>query len=457
MTVKVLDYVTSTDYTYDAAEIEVTGGVAQLLAKTYSNELFFVDFNEDNNPNANRASGNKYATSVAAPISSGYLDLTGGTQTYVSYDSDNLAGFTNTGCVRIGFVPDYSGSPPSGQYLFSTSSNSGNTNIFIVQHELSGNMRIQIFNSAGGGLVDINAAFVAVSGQAYVLEVNFDITSGASRLFIDGVQLGATSTSIGTRIENQNRFNIGISHSLNGVTSVKIDYLQLFSEVQNTANHTPISTLETYDKVFQGIINKATISTGSLIGFYACELNGNTESKYVINLNAVDYYWSGSAWVTSSGSAQSNTADDVNTNIATFAINSSDDVLFKAYIRSVDGYDNPKLDSILIDYSSAPAEPGALSECIVTSVFKDSKGDAIVGATVKFIPNAFWYDQTYVFEETITTTDANGEISISIVETASSNATMNIRIEYKNGTVVLYKNKIIPNQVTDALSNIIAT
>lgn len=61
-------------------------------------------------------------------------------------------------------------------------------------------------------------------------------------------------------------------------------------------------------------------------------------------------YWSGAAWVTASGYAQSNSGSDVNTNIGTFPITASG-IKVKVFLHSDDGTTTPNIGNLSIGYT----------------------------------------------------------------------------------------------------------
>lgn len=459
MTVQVLDFNTPADYTYDANEIEVANGFAQKKKIIYLNELIYADFSSDTF--ARRSVGPSSSAIIGnGSVASGVVDLTGGTLNYVQYNGANVSTLENTGCIRVDMIPNYTGAPSATVALFSVTSPIGINNIFQVSHSaVSGNFFMQFFDTTGGSIFQVSPAqWFPVAGVSYNIEINFDVTVGETRLFIDGVQQGSTITSTGTRVGVADFLSLGTDQGQAFKTDAKFDNFQVFNSVQHTVNFTPETSYGDYNINSKSIINNTSIETSNVKGVYSCAINGTgTSAKYVLNIDTIDKYFDGLDWVNSTSPSESNTEDEINTNIASLDLSAGIDFLLKSYLESTDGNDTPKIDKIIIDYDTLAAQPGGIGECEIRADLKDSQGNPVVGARVIFIPNAFWYSETYIFEETEAVTDQNGSILVSVVETESNSATMNIKIVHENGLVILYKNKVIPNKVSESLSVIIAS
>ena len=109
------------------------------------------------------------------------------------------------------------------------------------------------------------------------------------------------------------------------------------------------------------IISTAEVFT-SLSGFSETANKNGGEIKYQIsNDGGTTWYWYNSGWITTTSDyTESNTVSNINTNIATFPVESGS-FLFKAYLHS-DGSQLVQLDSVVLTYvidSEAPSTPTA--------------------------------------------------------------------------------------------------
>lgn len=53
------------------------------------------------------------------------------------------------------------------------------------------------------------AAWAPVAGQLYHIELDFDVTAGATRLFVDGTQIGVTHVGVGARTNTAQLVRVG--------------------------------------------------------------------------------------------------------------------------------------------------------------------------------------------------------------------------------------------------------
>lgn len=304
-------FTSDTGFTYDSTKAEFTGGLVRQKLFQDTNSSFFANYTSTINATYSSGSGTGTAFSGAA-VSGGKLVLDDLTK-YVTYvAAGNADVLVQTGCVRLRYTPNFSGAPGSLRVLFTATGTSGNTvNYCAIYHQTNNTLRAQIYNSAGVTLADFTGAYTAVSGTEVEIELDFDVTVGANRLFLDGTQIGSTNTSTGSRTSAIGYFALG-NDGLGTRVSGSFDNVQIFSTVQHTSNYTPATpyiyretavTLPTFTHVGQAISAFTTFTT-----------TDSGTPHYVIG----GKYWNGSAWVVSDSSfAQSNTAATVNTNIAT--------------------------------------------------------------------------------------------------------------------------------------------
>lgn len=226
-----------------------------------------------------------------ASISGGRLDLKGGTVQYVDYSANLNADSIQQGAVEFDFYPDYNGSPSTNITLFTISEAAGNNdNAVALQHRGSGDFRMIVRDSGGTLIVGGNiGVFTAVLGQKYVVSLNWDITTGATRLFVDGVQKGATNITTGTRDGNIGLIRVGSSETASSSPEFEIANFVVFSEVQHTADYTPepISFIALNKRVSQIILTK---EFGTYVGYpivRPISFNRNARNKKMLSGKAL--------------------------------------------------------------------------------------------------------------------------------------------------------------------------
>jgi hypothetical protein len=105
-----------------------------------------------------------------------------------------------------------------------------------LMHTASGYLQYSVLNTGGTNIFSVNLGFWAtVSGTDYELEMNWDVSNGASRLFVDGRQFGSTLTNKGTRSSDIYQFNIGQTAAQ---PDFKVRDVVMFKTMQHTANYT---------------------------------------------------------------------------------------------------------------------------------------------------------------------------------------------------------------------------
>jgi hypothetical protein len=310
-------------FTYNSSYTEFSGGVLQQKDTRPSGATFFASYDSD--INGNWGGGTLTGTGTGSPtIVSSALDLTGGTK-YVSYTGQSNASSAQTLCVRMTITPNYSGSPATKQGFFAISKvDSTRDNGVLLDHDTGGNILIAVYNDANAQVFSTNfGAWSPTAGVTYEFEYNMDLTTGATRLFIDGAQKGSTIVTTGTRNSaNINLFRIG--NTWNGTlasSNFKVGYVVVFSAVQHTANYSAPSTVPNSTIYVADIITMPTFTysdVGDIQGFTAISTTEGGNSA-IIRFTLNGKYRTGVAWLTSDGTyAQSTQADTLHANIATF-------------------------------------------------------------------------------------------------------------------------------------------
>lgn len=426
-TTTIFPFTTAGNYTAsDSDRIEVSGGVGTLKTSgatataTYTSSLNF-----------DWADGTLTATTTGTPtVDGGYAKLDSGEIIEYVYTDGNIPE-DNTGCIRMSVQPQYSGSPSATTYYLSCQ-NSGNQNAVFIQHQTNGSLIFSVYSSSGSLSVNISSAWSPTSGQDYIFECNWDGATGASRFFIDGTQVGITDNTTFTRTGmTVDTMDIGRGSS----EPFWVKWFEIFDEPQNTANHTantagPIATR--YSTASPNLLTNTAIS-GNILTFSATEnTTGSDTVTYAIKVNGTDYYWTGSAWATSSGSAQTNTAAEINTNIPTLDTGNND-VTIRTYLNSDDGTTTPTIDSITVTYDAADQAATEPTFCYLEGYLYDYNGP-VSGQLIEVRPTAgFASSEIFVSHDwqTFDTTASDGYFAGRIWESASTGNTWEFRIGTK--------------------------
>ena len=348
-------FTNSGNYTYDSDYVEFTGTTARLKDLTPSDALSGAIYTTNINLQ-NWSLGSITGTAHGgASVSGGKLDLAYDDVRYVEYDATGNADSTQTGAVRFKYTPNYSGSPSANRTMFiiSKALSVGN-NLIHLRHQSTGSIQLVMRDYADANLIVANlGSWSPNSGQEYEIELNWNLTSGATRLFIDGVQQGSTQTATGTRDSNIGLLLIGSNYSGSDSSNFYIDDFIYFSTVQHTSNYTPGYTVpETKYKTNNQTVYKtagdSTTNVTSWAGFTATEL-GTGSLGYQLSTSGTDWlYWDGSAWADSGGTTNYNSASIVDSNISSFP--TFYNKIFTRTLFISDGSQRPEIDNIEIEY-----------------------------------------------------------------------------------------------------------
>ena len=129
------------------------------------------------------------------------------------------------------------------------------------------------------------------------------------------------------------------------------------------------------------------------------------------------------------------------------------------------GYATPLIESLTIKYKFQFKSDNVKLNIIFGTVF-DNAGVPVQGATIRVSSDDIFYDGAFKGPTAKAITNAQGKYTLSIIETVSTNSTVDICVEYtqkklKKGIefdeaiVFEYKNRIIPDLPTTKLSDLV--
>ena len=409
-------YDNALDFTFDNSVIEIAGNQAKLKNIQPANSTFFANYNT----NINGTFGDGVLTGTAtggAVAANGLLNCKGATLKYVDYASqDNSDTGLNIGTVRFIYKPDYTGAPANNTGMFSLGKNSGNKNLLRVWHNTGNQVQYQVFDSASVQILSANfGVFSFTAGQSYEIEFNYDFVAGATRLFIDGIKIGNTNLSTGSRSNDQDIIRVGSDILAGYVSDAEFDNFILFNTVQHTANYTPTGIVPSvYSIADPFILTNEQISASELLTFteVITALVGSDDIRYIAQISGSDFYWDGANVSSSDGTlSQSMSAADFNDNATEF-LSLRKTLKLKTILHSGDGTTTPAITSASITYNTAL--PNAVLNNIVELVgfVYDHLGNPIVGKEIKIRPYIEGQSANDVFVEykyfTVATSDADG-------------------------------------------------
>src|SRR4030043_194183 len=316
------DFSSDSGFTYDSSKSEFTGGLVRQKDTRPSNATFLASYNV--NKDGNGGGGTLTGTlNGGATVHDGVLDLASGTVKYEDFSATGNAGSQQTLCIRKVIIPNFTGAPATSQFYVNISQAPTVANNMVAVYHTSGstNITIRIKDSAGADIIFTSAgSYSPTSGVPFEIELNMDLTSGATRLFINGTQLGSTITTTGTRGSSIGLLRIGSDYNGTVASNFKTDSLLIFSTVQHTSNYTP-DWSNIYENIY--VENKVDLPNFSYSGpktLITLDSFSTTETdspKFILN----DKYWNGSSWATSDGSyLQANDKATILANIGSLSV-----------------------------------------------------------------------------------------------------------------------------------------
>ena len=185
---------------------------------------------------------------------------------------------TSSGCVNFKFTPLYTGSPSASIILFQLVNQTGNANRIQLYNTTSGTIKLSFYDNSATQIFDTTVyTWAQVNGIEYEFEL--DWSPSATRLFINGTQVGSTiTTSIAGRTGTCARINLGNG----GGGSCAWRQIQLYTDPQHTGNYTPIGvagTIVSFNSNGVNITNNLVVGgtiTGSGFPTYSTTTNAVT-------------------------------------------------------------------------------------------------------------------------------------------------------------------------------------
>lgn len=314
-------------FIYDSDKAEFAGGQVQQKNKRVANAIFGATYTN----NVNGSWGDGVLTGIpsgGAGVSGGKLDLSFGDVRYVDYDANSNADSQQVGTIRFKITPNYSGTPSTNQYLFVISKDDLSVNNLMNVYHNSGNGYISytLYNSAGGlAVAGALANWNPTAGVEYEFCFCFDFTTGASRVFIDGVQKGSTIATTFTRDGDINLFRVGSNRLATFSSNFKIDDLVYYDISLFQSNYVPGYSIEETDYLTSNVTlpEMEYTGVGTLISFDSFITSETDAPRYTLQIGrSGNYlYWNGAIWTTSDGTySQANDLTTFAANLGTLPV-----------------------------------------------------------------------------------------------------------------------------------------
>lgn len=187
---------------------------------------------------ADSSSGSPTGTAHnGAAVSGAVLNLNGATGKYVSYVGTGNFNQAQVWTFRANVKPNYSGSPATRQYFIERDVGGSLRGYCGIYHDPSGKIRIAYRDDSSTELFEGDVGtWSPTAGTTYEIEWDTDLSTGANRVFINGVQLGSTNTTSGNVGTTANEVLIGQGFDIGHSANFSISNVVVFPTVQHTSN-----------------------------------------------------------------------------------------------------------------------------------------------------------------------------------------------------------------------------
>jgi hypothetical protein len=381
-----IPFTTPNNYTYDSALIEVTGGVAKLKDLRPADASFYASFNTGINGTwangvlTGTAAGGAAYTTSQKKFGAGSLDLAQNDLRYVTWAGlNNFSTAIQTGCIEFWLRPNYTTSPATTQYFYS-STGASRKNYIAIYHNTGGSLLILFYDS--NSVVKLNAnlgTWSPTAGTWYHFSLNFNVSTGVTELYLDGAKKGTTQSDIFTRSSDTTEIAIGTDESHTFTSNFYVDEVVLYDTVQRTGTFTPPAIEQTqtiYSTANPTIEVDSKWRIASLDEFVETVVEpGNDEVRYILLKNTSWYYLDPSSiWAVSNETySQSEPGPNIETYKATFT---SSIVIFgiRIFLHSDSGNTTPEINLLEISYDYSGPTPDTITRCIVSGYSKNPDG-----------------------------------------------------------------------------------
>ena len=319
------DFSSDVGFTYDSASVEFTGGRLQ-QKDLLDGASLAVDFtlSEDGTGGTGDLVGTLHN---GASVSGGKLDLSGGLDKYLSYDSTGKINAA-VGSIRFKYTPQYSGAPSSTTRLFMISNSEATAhNQLYLYHDTVGAIRVTSKEESGAAL-QTGYPFGSVlftAGQEYDISYSWNFITGEHRVFIDGAQQGNTQTQTGVRSNDLVSVqHLSIGHALH--SDALYDDLLVYPQVKFVSPPASpyVAPASRYKEAFilSPVETALGSSAGKLLSVDASVIVGSQLIRFAfLDANGVAYWFNltSGQWEQSDRSyAESSEAADIIGNLASF-------------------------------------------------------------------------------------------------------------------------------------------
>ena len=457
------------EHTFDATKLALVNDKGQEKTQFLSSEILFSNFDGNTLPTLPEVSKRGVKTLVFGGVDNTGQVL-GGVLNFPNQDLSN-ASYKNI----VDVVDDFSfkvkvnmsvATVVSDRDIINMLSNIDNSKIrFYLMNDGSGITRIkrEIIDSAGAITSD-----VVLTLADFAINPDFEISfsnddNGNTLTYVNGVLFSTIASPAFDFTDFDFIFNDGTK------AVADFDDAQLWKAVVPLAIGAISPEDTTFDLLENTMLTVIPFLLDEVTAFSVInEIPSDTQLKHFLVLNLNQIYHDGADWVESNGTlAQANTAAEISAKLDTLPIvKGLGKMLQIGHVFKSDlGYATALIESLTIKYKFQ-FKPDDVKTNIIFGTVLDNSKNPVEGATVRVDSDDKFYSGAFIGPTSKAISNAQGKYTIGIVETISTNSTVDICIEYsqlklKKGvefteTVVFeYKNRVIPDLPTTRLSDLV--
>jgi len=465
MTIQEYDFLTESSFVFDNNKIEFNSGAVQLKRLVPEDASFYAPFTIDENETWNGISGTLVG---GATIENGKANLKGGSIKYINFDIPGSY-TASLGSFQIAVTPNYSNAP-AGDRIFGSAckSHGDSTNMIELSHKADGNVHLAVHDENDIAFIDVDLdVWLPVAGQEYIFEFSWDFIIGATRVFIDGTQIGATQTATGVRGTDVTILRAGSNYDASVECDVECRYFILFTQPQNVTDYTItiddlIYSFDMYATDNPFFYPVEPINAESLTSFVATVIEPNADLiRFALQVNGTLRYWDGAAWSNSSGYAQSNSVTEINTHCESLELSDAGaEIVPVIYVHADVGNSTPTIESLAVEYEYQNPADTSVTPCIVSGYLIDASNIGIENATVAVRPSRDFkvnnVDYVVAREWIEVTTNSAGYFEFELIPSEQAEGD-NVMYEFQftiGLNIKYYRNLIIPDQTAIDFNNL---
>ena len=461
-----IEYDVLAEHIFDAAKLKLADDKGQQKEQFLASEVFFSNFDTDGNLISKR--GNKNLVLGGAENTGA---VSGGVLSFPNQDESNAAYKA-----ILSVVDDFSfrakvnmriATIVTDRDIVNMVSNIDNSKIrFYLENAGGGITRIrrEIVDSAGAVVSD-----VVLKLEDFAINPDFEISfsnddNGDTLSYVNGVLFSTVASPAFDFTDFDFVFNDGTD------AVADFDDAQLWSSIVSLATAAIAPEDTTYELLERIMLTPLPFILDEAISIdIIVQIPANAQLKHFIGLGDIQYWHDGVNWLIrefGSTIAQANTVQEIKDNFTTLPIVKGIGVNMQIghIFKSTLGYATALIESMTVKYKFQ-FKRDDVSTCLIFGSVIDNSNMPVEGAIVRVQSSDKFFNDAFVGPSAKAVTNAEGKYSLSVVETETSETTVDFTVEYTekiiedgeeidSPVIFEFNNRVIPNLPTKKLADL---